>query len=200
MTKANHAILNMGSSDRSPLDRPRCVRDARLWHGRNRSIQLIRRRPAVLSHCLTTCIGSECADRVDVRCLLWIFALHGEKCRYALDRDIRGQPLETQREHIRVVPAAGVAGDPRLPSQRGSHARHLVRRDRGPGARPAHHNAEVRIARRDRLTDLASAILPRGTRRDLDLGDAAQVGEYRAGAVVLVVGAEGDLHIANRAR
>ena len=42
-----------------------------------------------------------------------------------------------QREHVRVVPAAGAAGGLGVAAERGPHPGHLVRRDRGAGARPA---------------------------------------------------------------
>nr|WP_051571130.1 EamA family transporter [Cryptosporangium arvum] len=79
----------------------------------------------------------------------------GEKCGDAFDGDVGREPLEAQRDDVRVVPEARTPRGPRVRDGRRPRPRHLVRRDRRPGAGPAHQDAVVRVPGDDRSGDPA---------------------------------------------
>lgn len=73
--------------------------------------------------------GLQLPDEVYAGRLFRVFRFDLKERADALDRDVRRQALEAEREHVRVVPQPGVPRNPRLPCQRGPYPRHLVRRD-----------------------------------------------------------------------
>src|SRR5262245_23160300 len=100
-------------------------------------------RSASVRRSATPVFNSQAGDVGDVLRLLGVCRRLAEEGLDHLDRDVRRQPLEAERQYVGVVPLAGAARNPRLPGQRGPDPGDRVGGDRRPGARPAHHDAEV---------------------------------------------------------
>src|SRR5689334_15325406 len=102
-----------------------------------------RGRSASVRRSATPVLFSDAVDVGDVVGLVGVRLRLGEERRHHLDRDVGRQPLEAEREYVGVVPLAGAARDPRFPGQRRPYPGDRVGGDRGTGAGPAHHDAEV---------------------------------------------------------
>ncbi|GAA0259521.1 hypothetical protein GCM10009539_51150 [Cryptosporangium japonicum] len=95
------------------------------------------------------------AEQRDVGGLVGVGDGLGQERGDALDGDVGREALEAQRDDVRVVPEPCAPRGPRVGDGRRTRPRHLVRRDRRPGAGPAHQDAVVRVPGHDRFGDPA---------------------------------------------
>src|SRR4051794_6306505 len=128
-----------------------------------------------------------------------------EPCVEDLLEQRLARPPQRQRQDVRVVPLPGAAGRLRVVTESGSHAGHLVRRDRGAGAGPAAHDALLRAPARDiarRRLAGPSPVVPlaggESAMRHHFVPARAQCIEHRLRDARPLVGCDSDLQVAEK--